>query len=102
MPTFKEKSEVDDTRVKSRRDDDLGPKTGWNFRLTTSDIGFPDPDMPLTWPEFVRLPRAGQRCPLTGLSRSAINTLVLPTAENHFQPPVRSFVLRRLALPSHF
>src|ERR1039458_46202 len=32
MPTFKEKSEVDDTRVKSRRDDDLGPKTGWNFR----------------------------------------------------------------------
>ena len=32
MPTFKEKSEVDDTRVKSRRDDDLGPKTGRNFR----------------------------------------------------------------------
>jgi hypothetical protein len=32
MPTFKEKSEVDDARVKSRHYDDLGLKTGWNFR----------------------------------------------------------------------
>ena len=64
--------------------------------FTTSDIGFPDPDMPLTRPEFVRLPRAGQRCPITGLSRSAMNVFVLPTVENRFRAPVRSFVLRRL------
>jgi hypothetical protein len=41
-------------------------------------------------PEFVRLPRAGERCAYTGMSRSGLNALVLgPSA------PVRSFVLRR-------
>jgi hypothetical protein len=32
MPTFKEKSEVDNTRVKSRDYGDLGLKSRWNFR----------------------------------------------------------------------
>ncbi len=41
-------------------------------------------------PEFVRLPRAGQRCPYTGMSRSAINALILATP-----PAVKSYVLRR-------
>jgi hypothetical protein len=45
--------------------------------------------------EFLRLPKPGQLCPYTGLSRSFINSLVLPTNANKYKPPVRSFVLRR-------
>lgn len=46
-------------------------------------------------PEFVRLPKPGQQCPFTGLSRGAINELILPTPRNEFKPPVRSFCLRQ-------
>jgi hypothetical protein len=45
--------------------------------------------------EFMRLPRARQRDPLFGLSRSFINELILPCPENSHRPPVRSVVLRR-------
>jgi hypothetical protein len=45
--------------------------------------------------EFLRLPTAGHRCVETGLSRSALNSLILPSAANNFSPPVRSFSLRR-------
>ena len=45
--------------------------------------------------EFIRLPKAGQRDPLFGLSRSYLNYLVLPCKENNFKPLVRSSVLRR-------
>ena len=46
-------------------------------------------------PEFLRLPPPGQQCPWSDLSRSGLNGLILPTAENNFKPPVRSFVLRK-------
>jgi hypothetical protein len=46
-------------------------------------------------PEFMRLPRASQRDPVFGLSRSFINELILPCPENDHRPPVRSVVLRR-------
>ncbi len=49
----------------------------------------------VTTPEFVRLPRPGFRCSVTGLSRSTLNELVLPSAANEFRPPVRSHVLRK-------
>ena len=42
--------------------------------------------------EYIRLPRAKDRDPIFGLSRSSLNSLVLPTVLNDFQPPVRSFV----------
>ena len=45
--------------------------------------------------EFLRLPRPGTRCPVSGLSRSYLNLLVLPCELNGHKPPVRSFVLRR-------
>lgn len=48
-----------------------------------------------TRPEMIRLPAPGQRCPWTGLSRSGLNELILPTRANDGRPPVRSFVLRR-------
>lgn len=53
-----------------------------------------DPDQAQR-PEFLRLPRTGKRCPVTGLSRSMMNALILPTDENNHRPPVRSVVLRR-------
>ena len=45
--------------------------------------------------EFIRLPKSGTRCPLTGLSRSSLNALILPTEENNFKPPVRSVSIRK-------
>lgn len=48
-----------------------------------------------TSPEFIRLPRPGQRDPIFGLSRSYLNYLVLPCKENNYRPSVKSSVLRR-------
>ena len=45
-------------------------------------------------PEFIRLPRNGTRCPWSGLSRTAINNLVLPCVTNDHKPPVKSISLR--------
>ena len=52
-------------------------------------------DTPERKAEYIRLPRARQRDPIFGLSRTFLNTLVLPSPLNDFQPPVRSFVLRK-------
>lgn len=41
-------------------------------------------------PEFIRLPKSPHRCPFSGLSRSALNDLILGT-----NPPVRSVVVRK-------
>ena len=45
-------------------------------------------------PEFVGLPKPGTRCPWTGLSRSKLNELILPSASNGYRPPVVSKMLR--------
>ena len=45
--------------------------------------------------EFLRLPPVGQRCPVTGMSRAALNGLILPTDANGGKPPVKSFCLRQ-------
>ena len=45
-------------------------------------------------PEYMRLPKSGERDPHFGLSRSYLNTLILPTlAQPH--PPVKSKSLRK-------
>ena len=46
-------------------------------------------------PEFLRLPKPGSRCQVTGLTRSGINELVLPCESNDFRPPVKSVSLRK-------
>jgi hypothetical protein len=46
-------------------------------------------------PEWLRLPKSGERCALTGLSRSALNELILPSPANHYDPPVKSVSLRK-------
>ena len=45
-------------------------------------------------PEFIRLPKPGTLCPWTGLSRSKLNELILPSPLNGHRPPVRSVSLR--------
>lgn len=46
-------------------------------------------------PETIRLPKIGEHDPYFGMTRSALNELILPTPRNDFKPFVRSFVLRR-------
>lgn len=46
-------------------------------------------------PEFIRLPKSGQLCPYCGMTRSALNGVILPTPLNENKPPVRSFALRQ-------
>lgn len=45
-------------------------------------------------PLYIRLPKSGTQCPLTGLVRSSYNALILPTAANNYRPPVKSVVLK--------
>jgi hypothetical protein len=46
-------------------------------------------------PKYIRLPRAGTRCAVTGLTRTALNELILPTAANGYRAIVRSYSLKR-------
>lgn len=46
-------------------------------------------------PIYIRLPKAGQLCPRTGMTRSALNELILQTERNHYRPPVESKSLRK-------
>lgn len=46
-------------------------------------------------PEWIRLPQPGLRCQWTGLSRSALNQLILPGPTNGGRPPVVSYCLRQ-------
>lgn len=45
-------------------------------------------------PEYIRLPKPGHLCPYTGLCRSTLNNLILPTKQNNFKPPVVSRSIR--------
>lgn len=45
-------------------------------------------------PEWIRLPPTGQSDPYTGLKRSKLNELILPSPANNFKPPVKSVCLR--------
>jgi len=43
---------------------------------------------------YVRLPKQCRRCEQTGLSRSKLNELILPSPRNSFDPPVKSLSLK--------
>jgi hypothetical protein len=76
-------------------DTGVNPREDPAGNFTTAPVEAQNLARPSTRPEFIRLAAPGQKCPYTGLSRSGLNSLVLPTAQNRFKPPVRSFVLRR-------
>ena len=65
-------------------------------RIFRTDGGTEEVELaiPLGPPKFLRLPPPGLDCPVCGLSRSYLNSLILPTPANGFNPPVRSFVLK--------
>jgi len=44
-------------------------------------------------PEWIRLPRSGEKCPYSSLSRSTLNALILPCKANKNRPVVKSSVL---------
>lgn len=46
-------------------------------------------------PEFIRLPKAGHKCNITGLSRSTLNAIILPSKTNDYKPKVKSISLRK-------
>lgn len=46
-------------------------------------------------PEWLRLPRPRHRCPITGLSRSTLCELVVPSRANDYMPPVRSVLIKK-------
>jgi hypothetical protein len=41
-------------------------------------------------PEYIRLPAHGRIEPYSGLNRTALERLVIPKAENNYEPPVQS------------
>ena len=53
------------------------------------------PTITTALPLYIRLPRAGERDALFGLSRSSWCLLVLPSAANDFRAPIRSVVQRQ-------
>ena len=57
------------------------------------DSQFPGVRAPIE-PLTIRLPRSGERCLWTGLTRSALNVLILPCKANGIVPPVKSKVLK--------
>ena len=46
-------------------------------------------------PQYIRLPKTGEQCAITGLSRAKLNELILPNERNHYNPPVASKSLRK-------
>lgn len=46
-------------------------------------------------PEWIRLPRTGTHCAYTGLTRSAMNSLILPSGDRAASHLVRSVCLRK-------
>lgn len=62
---------------------------------TVNPVAIPGHAIANTQPEFLRLPQPGTRCPVTGLSRSYLNGLILPTEANGHRPPVKSLCLRQ-------
>lgn len=50
---------------------------------------------PVAIDEWLRLPKTGEKCRVSNLSRSSLNQLVLPSARNGYRPLVRSVVLKQ-------
>lgn len=46
-------------------------------------------------PIWLRLPKKGSRCKITGLSRTTLTELCVPSRVNQFKPPVRSVVVKQ-------
>jgi len=65
------------------------------LELTVTPLEIPARVVTAIVPEFIRLPKNGEQCPYSGLTRSFINSVILATPSNSFKPPVQSFVIRK-------
>lgn len=63
------------------------PRRSHNTTLRTSPSQAPHESQ---WPEWIRLPKTGHRCPVSILSRATLNELILGPGA-----PVRSAVVRK-------
>lgn len=63
--------------------------------FTQEQIAELNKQLGLVEPAYIRLPRFGQKCPFTGLSRSALDLLTRAQPLNNFRPPVRSKLLKQ-------
>lgn len=66
--------------------------------LTVREMPSPEDEFPTTAPdkpEWIRMPKGREKCKYTGLSRSFLYTLVTPSKENGYKPPIKSISLRR-------
>lgn len=45
--------------------------------------------------EWLRLPKAGTRCAISGLSRTGLCELTVPSERNNLRPPVRSVLIKK-------
>jgi hypothetical protein len=61
------------------------------IRVTTAILDQKDVDRP----EYIRLPKPGKRCRLTGLSRTTLAELAVPSEMNGYKPPVKSVLIRK-------
>jgi hypothetical protein len=62
--------------------------------VTTVNIGEPIQAQAPVKPEWIRLPLPGHTCPWSGLKRSKLNELILPSEINGHKPPVKSICVR--------
>ncbi len=67
--------------------------TPGTFRVAEVEPSLPDTVRAPVDPPFIRLPRDGERCPWTGLTRAWINKLIFPAEGTNDPPRVRSFEL---------
>ena len=63
-----------------------------NLGSSAEDVQFFCATIQYRW---IRLPAPGKQCPWSGLSRTKINDLILPSKNNNFQPVVKSASLRQ-------
>ncbi len=68
---------------------------GGNAQFNVAPVAVPGQAAFPIQPEFVRLPKRGH-CPWSGLTRSKLNELILPTEANEHRPPVKSICLRKV------
>ena len=68
---------------------------GGQDNLTTDPVDAAKmPKIFMAKPEYLRPPTRGL-CPFTGLSRSKLYELILPSESNNYKPPVKSVSLRK-------
>lgn len=73
---------------------DSSPKDTASAQQTNRPTNQPSRRAGNDGPVYIRLPKPGERCPHTGMSRTTLNELILPIKRNNFCPPVASKSVR--------